>query len=144
MRQLLLPLLLLTVLSGCATKITTPVPAPPVRDPAAASLDRAISVPTGSAKVGVEAPAAKPVYGTRTSVSFLGDAAVLLKNVADSGSGWKFEQVGPPPYLPIYVQVNVKDASFQDFLQNIADQLAQRADIELGAKRITLRYRANN
>jgi hypothetical protein len=132
---------LLTLLAGCAAPLP---PVVPVRDPAAVALDDAINSSAVNRKVGPETKAPDPVYGAKTSVSFLGDAAVLLKNAATgSGPDWKFEQSGPAPHLPIYVQVNVKDVAFTDFLRNVAEQLGQRADIELGAKRITLRYRAN-
>ena len=132
---------LLTLLAGCAAPLP---PVAPVRDPAAVALDEAINSSVAKRKVGPETKVPGPVYGSKTSVSFLGDAAVLLKNAAaGQGQDWKFEQTGPTPYLPIYVQVNVKDVAFTDFLRNVAEQLGQRADIELGAKRITLRYRTN-
>lgn len=130
------------VLTAC---VTPPPAAPAPQDPAATALDQAILTKPASRPIGPETQVAMPVYGPKTTVSFLGDAATLLANTAKgSGPDWKFEQTGPQPHLPIYVQISVKEVPFVDFLRNVAEQLGQRADIELGDKRITLRYRANN
>ena len=116
-----------------------------IQDPAALALDRAIRSTAPIRIVGPETRPSGPIYGAKTSVSFLGDAAVLLKNAAaGSGQDWTYAQTGPLPHLPIYVQIDVKEVDFVEFLKAVADQLGQRADIELGNKKITLRYRANN
>lgn len=132
-----------TFLSGCAVP---PQPTAVVaNDPAASALDLVLRTTMPDRSVGPETRPSVPVYGIKTSVSFLGDAAVLLKNAAaGSGQDWTFSQTGPLPHLPIYVQVEVKEVPFVGFLKVVAEQLGQRADIELGNKTITLRYRANN
>lgn len=128
-------------LTGC---VTTPPAVAPAPDPATVALDQALIRTDPPKPIGPETRVALPVYGPKTTVSFMGDASTLLGNAAKGrGPEWKFEVVGPQPYLPIYVQVSVKDVTFVDFLRGVAEQLGQRADIELGEKRITLRYRSN-
>ena len=140
--------LLLVALSACKTPPPAPAVAAKGADPAQSSLDAILKGKPGvvnPSASGPEAAVAVPVYGDKTSVSFMGDASTLLANAAKArGAEWKYELAGPQPRLPIYVQINVKNVSFVDFLQNIAGQLGQRADIELSDKRLTLRYRAAN
>lgn len=128
-------------LQGCAA----PPPAPVVQpDAAAVAIDLALQRKAGEKPIGPETPVAAPVYGASTTVSFLGDASTLLANAAKGrANGWTFVVAGPHPRLPIYVQINVKAVSFTAFLQDVADQLGQRADIELNGKTITLRYRSH-
>lgn len=129
-------------MAGCKT---APTPVVTVEDPAAIALDRAIVLASPARVIGPESPKAVPIFGPKTSVSYLGDAGVLLKNAAaGSGTDWTYSQTGPFPHLPIYVQIDVKEVAFNDFLKSVAEQLGQRADIELGNKKITLRYRAIN
>lgn len=124
---------------------TSPLPAPVKVDPAGVAVDNVLRLKAVNKAIGPETPIGVPVYGPKTTVSFLGDASTLLSNaVRGIGSGWSYEAVGPQPHLPIYVQVHVEGVSFSAFLQNIAEQLGQRADIELNGKAIKLRYRANN
>ena len=128
------------LLSACST----PPPLSEVKpDPATATLANLLRDKAAATPIGPETPVAGPIYGSQTSVSFLGDAATLLANAAKGrGPGWKFEAVGPQPHLPIYVQIHVKDVTFAEFLKSVAEQLGQRADIELSNQSIKLRYRA--
>lgn len=128
------------LLAGCAA----PVVVEPVKtDATFSAMDRSlIALPTLKL-IGPETTVAAPIYGALTSVSYLGDAATLLESAAKGrGDGWRFEVSGPQPHLPIYVQISVKQVLFNDFLKNVAEQLGQRADIELGDKVIRLRHRA--
>lgn len=130
------------VLSAC---MTPPVSVADKADPATIVLDKALLPKGALSPVGPEVLAVKPVYGEKTTVSFLGDAATLLADAAKGrGNDWKFVMSGPQPRLPIYVQVNAKGVLFADFLKDVAEQLGQRADIALSGNTIELRYRANN
>lgn len=129
-----------STLFGCQT----PPPLPATPDPASVQLDVAMAPKTALKPIGPETRVAVPVYGAKTSVSFLGDAAVLLADAAKGQAGWTFQITGPQPRLPIYVQVSVKEVPFADFLKDVAEQLGQRADIALNGKAIELRYRGNN
>ena len=130
------------LMQACAVKAPAPADRP---DPSGVSIDLALKVKSADKPIGPETPVAAPVYGEKTTVSFLGDASTLLSNAAKArGTGWAFEVAGPQPRLPIYVQIDVKNVPFVDFLKNVADQLGQRADIEVSGKKIKLRYRAHN
>lgn len=132
------------VLQAC----TAPAPAPSKKiDPAGVAIDQSLEIKENGKPIGPETVVPAPVFGPNsTSVSFLGDASTLLANAAHKrGDGWKFEVTGPHPRLPIYVQVNVKNVTFVAFLKDVAEQLGQRADIEVvGGKNIRLRYRAHD
>lgn len=125
---------------------TTPPPAPSDRvDSASASIDQVLKRKGSEKLIGPETAVPAPVYGDRTTVSFLGDASTLLANAAKgAGSGWTFSVTGPQPHLPIYVQINVKNVSFAEFLLGVAEQLGQRADIEVDGQNIKLRYRSHD
>lgn len=148
MRQIFLACCVLALsssigLTGCASPAA--VAAPEKMDPAAVSLDQALSKKAALRPAGPEVAPALPTYSDKVSVSFLGDASTLLSDAAKGrGTDWTFQVTGPQPRLPIYVQVNVKEASFQDFLRGVAEQLGQRADIALNGKSLELRYRAQN
>lgn len=130
-------------LQACSTP--PPAPAPSKVDPASVLLDQALAEKPGVKSIGPESAAPAPQYGAKTSVSFLGDASILLANAAKGrGTDWTFKVTGPQPRLPIYVQISVKDVTFNDFLKDVAEQLGQRADIAVNGKSIELRYRAQN
>lgn len=129
------------VISACQSPPVAP--AEKTLDPTFVALDTALEKKQAAKPIGPETKVAPPVYGPKTSVSFMGDVQVLLANVAKGrGTDWTYEATGPHPHLPIYVQVNVKDVTFAAFLTNVAEQLGQRADIELKGKVIKLRYRS--
>lgn len=129
-----------TALQACMAPVAKVDKSP---DPATVSLDNALAVKKPLAAVGPETPAPKPIYGPKTTVSFLGDASTLLADAAKGrGVDWSFEVTGPQPHLPIYVQVHLKDVTFAEFLRNVAEQLGQRADVDWSGRSIKLRYRS--
>ena len=146
MMRTTLPLALLSLLSvliaGCQAPPSAQGPANV--DPAAAKLDTAIQ--TGSKTpvrvVGPETVAPSPVYAPAVTVSYLGDSRVLLDEVAKA-NGMTFTVTGPMPQLPIFVQINVKEVPLEAFLEQVARQLSQRADVVIrsGRKTLELRYR---
>lgn len=120
-------------------------PQPPVKptaqDVVAQLIDSEVATANAQRQIGFETEVLRPVYGNEiTSVSFAGDALQLLENAA-RGMGKSFLVTGPQPRLPIFVQINVKAVTFENFLQQVARQLGQRADIELSDKLIELKYR---
>lgn len=145
MRTLRFPYLLtLSLLGACQN---TPLQQAPAVDPAAQKLEAAIkSVPPAAAmSVGPESAFAKPVYSPKVTVSYLGDARNLLEDAA-KGNGMTFLITGPEPRLPIYVQIHAKELTLEAFLEQVARQLSQRADVVMrnGRKTIELRYRGSN
>jgi uncharacterized lipoprotein YajG len=141
-KSLLFALVSTLLLTACVTPPAAKVVGP---DQAESQLDAAIKLKSADKPVGPEVVVALPVYGKKTTVSFLGDASILLANSAKGmGSDWTYQVGGATPHLPIYVQVNVKDVEFSAFLQIIAEQLGQRADIELSGKSIKLIYRSQS
>lgn len=138
-----LPIALLSLLiAGCQTPAMS---VPAKVDPTAAKLDSAIQTPSKAATVGPEVLATAPTYSPKVTVSYLGDARLLLEETAKS-NGMSFTVTGPLPQLPIFVQINVKDVPLESFLEQVARQLSQRADVVLrnGRKTIELRYRGVN
>lgn len=125
--------------------MTPPVVVPVAQDPVRVSLDRLLARKATQKPEGPEVSVPRPKYGDRVTVSFLGDASTLLSDaVKGRGEGWTFTVGGPQPRLPIYVQVNAKDSSFNAFMSDVAQQLGQRADIVMNGTAIELRYRAQN
>jgi len=131
---------LLTALVGCAEK-----PITSQADPALASVDGAIErsakdLPefTGSSTV---KPKAAKESGPTISLDYAGEAKVLIKRLAVANS-MNYSVFGPQPYLPLFVVINVKDASLHDVLRDIGEQFGERADLALGDKSIEVRYRA--
>ncbi len=126
---------------GCAAP-----PAPPPKvvapDAAAARLEAALAQRAAEpAFSSSDSRAAKARYGKdATTVTYWGDASVLLKDAAQA-MNMEFKVGGPHPRLPIYVQVAVKDVSLQAFLRDVAGQLGGRADVILSSTSIELRYR---
>lgn len=130
-----------SLVMGCATPVPAPVVAPP--DPVAQRLDGSISSGHVLPPQGPEVPVRKPVYtAASTTVSYFGDASVLLAEVAKS-QNWQFQVTGPTPRLPIFVQVDEANVPLAAFLSRLATQLSQRADIVIEAGVIDLRYRPN-
>jgi uncharacterized lipoprotein YajG len=142
----LLLVLVSMFLAACVSPPAAKIVAP-ARDQAELQLDAAIKLKAADKPVGYEVAVSLPVYGAKTTVSYLGDASLLLSNAAKGiGNGWVYQVGGAQPHLPIYVQVSVKEVGFAAFLTNVAEQLGQRADIELNAngKTIKLVYRSHN
>lgn len=130
---------LLVALVGCAQ-----TPAATQADPALASVDGAIERSTKDlpefTAASTAAPKAAKEKGPTISLDYAGEAKVLLKRLAVA-NGMSFAVLGPQPYLPLFVVVNVKDSSLHDVLRDIGEQLGERADLALGDKSIEVRYR---
>lgn len=131
---------LIVALVGCAQ--TVPVAK---TDPALASVDSAIErstrdLPEFTASSTSKASAAKE-KGPTISLDYAGEGRVLLKRLA-AANGMAFAVLGPQPHLPLFVVVNVKDASLRDVLRDIGEQFGERADLVLADKSIEVRYRA--
>lgn len=125
---------------GCAAP-----PSPPAQvvapDAAAARVDSALAQRAAEPALSSDSRAAKARYSKdATSVTYWGDASVLLKDAAQA-MNMEFKVGGPHPRLPMYVQVAVKDVSLQTFLRDVAGQLGGRADVILSSASIELRYR---
>ena len=131
-------LALLLLMAGCQTPPVTPVAV----DPSAAKLDGVILAGSTARDAGPEVIATAPVFSPTVTASYLGDARMLLEQAAKA-NGMVFTVTGPMPQLPIFVQINVKNASLDAFLEQVAHQLSQRADVVVRNKRktIELRYR---
>lgn len=128
-----------SIVGGCAAPVPAPAPATP--DPVAQRLDGSIASQRVLAPQGPEVPVRKPVYtAASTTVSYFGDASVLLAEVAQS-QGWQFQVTGPVPRLPIFVQVDEANVPLAVFLSRLATQLSQRADIAIESGVVELRYR---
>jgi hypothetical protein len=139
-----LPVALLTLLiAGCQTPLLKPAPVP--IDPAAVQLDAALQTTTTARVLGPETIAPTPIYTPAVTVSYLGDSRILLGEVAKA-NGMTFTVSGPMPQLPIFVQINVKEVPLEAFLEQVARQLSQRADVVIrnGRKTLELRYRGGN
>ena len=134
--------LLLGACSAPPPIVQTPQP----KDPVAAQIDVLMSAPAPSPlirrNVGPETPVPKAIYTPTVTVSYLGDARILLDEAARA-NGMTFAVSGPQPHLPIFVQVHVKDLAMEAFLEQVALQLSQRADLHFrkGRKILELRYR---
>lgn len=78
--------------------------------------------------------------GPTISVSFAGDARVLLRQVA-AARGVGYEVRGPEPRLPLFVIVDVNNVTIEQLYQDIGSQMGQRADLVLKNNGIEVRYR---
>lgn len=76
----------------------------------------------------------------KVNVSYQGSAADLMKAVAAS-RGEGFKVTGPQPHTPIFVFVESKDVSFDEFLADLSKQFGQRADIVRTDAGFEIRYR---
>lgn len=74
------------------------------------------------------------------SVSYQGDIVALMEAVA-SARGKTFNVTGPTPRPPIFVFVNAKELTFENFLRDLDKQLGQRADLVMGDDYFEVRYR---
>jgi hypothetical protein len=134
-----LSIVALSLLVGCQTP-PPPAPQPVPVDPVATQIDAVIATPGPAITLGPETPAPKPVFAPTVSVSYFGDVKLLLDQAAKA-TGMVLTVTGPHPHLPIYIQVNVKQVTMEAFLEDIARQLSQRADIVWRKGRNTLELR---
>lgn len=137
--------LLLVLLAACASPpAPTPVPLKRVlQDQESARLlssaiQRAERLPEATSSA--DATAAPAVMtGKSLSINFVGDAKDLLRRVA-AARGLSYEVQGSPPYLPLFVVVNVKNASLEAFMSDVGAQFGQRATLALSNGAIEVRY----
>ena len=130
----------LCALAGCATP-PPPPPAPP--DESRALLERAIGrsaiLPTETASADAK-PARAVMGGQSVSISFAGEAKDLLRRFSAARS-LSFKVRGPQPYLPLFVIVEAKNVSVDEFLTDVGAQFGQRADLAITNETIEVRYR---
>lgn len=104
-----------------------------------AALQRVADQPRWSSSI--EDRAAFASFNTdEVNVSYQGAAADLLTAVAAS-RGKTFKITGPAPRIPIFVFVETKNQSFEEFLGDLDKQFGGRADAVLGDHHLELRYR---
>lgn len=129
-----------SILAGCAS-VELP---PPETDPEAAKmLSSSIARVDSLSKSTSSADAtARPAVmdGKAMTINFAGEARDLLKQVAAT-RGMTFQVRGPQPYLPLFVVVDVKGVSFEEFLSDVAMQFGQRANLALTDTTVEVRYR---
>lgn len=138
-----LPILILApvFLAACAS---APAPQPEKGDAESAGLltsaiERAKGAPAHTATADAKAPAAT-MGGGSVTITFAGEAKDLLRQMAATRS-LEYKVRGPQPHLPLFVVVDVKSVSFEEFLTDVGAQFGQRADLVLTNKSIEVRYR---
>lgn len=138
----LLTLISILALAGC---VTAPAPAPALQSDIesaqllSSALNRVEKAPSRTSSADAKATPAK-MDGSDLSISFAGDAKDLLRQVA-SARGKKFKVLGAEPHLPLFVIVDLKNTSLEDFLTDVGAQLGQRADLAITDGTIEVRYR---
>jgi len=129
------------LLSACTT--TIPAPAPKEDAESAQMLSSAISrvaaAPASTTSADAKAVPAQ-MAGGRITVNFAGEAKDLLRQMA-SPRTVEYKVRGPQPHLPLFVIVDVKNVTFEEFLTDVGSQFGQRADLVLTNKSIEVRYR---
>ncbi len=78
--------------------------------------------------------------GQSVSISFAGEAKDLLRKFSAARS-LSFKVRGPQPYLPLFVIVEAKNVSVDEFLTDVGAQFGQRADLAITNETIEVRYR---
>ncbi len=101
-------------------------------------MKRAEALPSGTSSA--DAKMKPAVMDGAISINYAGDAKDLLKQMS-AVRGKTFSVRGPQPYLPLFVMVDVKGVSFEEFLTDVGSQLGQRADLVLTNNTIEVRYR---
>lgn len=129
-------------IAGCSTP---PAKAPPgspdaVRVELEKSMDRIAKQAPHTGHADVKAPESDLNSNSITIRNYQNDAARLLSRVA-AARGLKFLINGPEPRLPLFVSIDIVDASLEDFLGAVGHQFGQRADIVLTKETIEIRYR---
>lgn len=129
---------LLTLLAGCAMP-----PAPPPVDEVSVALEgsikKVVDTPAFTASADGKAPAVQ-AKGPKISIVFHGDAVNLLQRVCAARS-LDFKVTGPMPRREIYVGVDMKNASFEEFLAEVGGQMGQIADLAFTDRGVEVRYR---
>lgn len=135
--------LLLVVLPALLLACASPPPAKPPAEPDAVTVRLDAVTRTAEARRDIHADTVRPAAHfswDRVEVDYFGDAAVLLRQMAQ-GVGMQFAITGPAPHLPIFVQVSSKGERMDEVLRKMALQLGGRADIAVRDTVIELRYR---
>lgn len=119
---------------------------PPVAqesDKTGVALDEVLNEQSSAKIVRADAkPAPAVMSGPALSMQFTGEARTLLKQVA-AARGMTFKVLGPQPHLPLFVLIDAKSVSLEDFLVDVGSQMGQRADVVLTANSIEVHYRGN-
>lgn len=125
------------VLQGCATTVAQPK----VSDKSGAQLDKVIAerLPLRTASPDYDAIPAQ-LQGAISINDYAGEAKVILKKMAIA-RGLKFSVRGPHPHMPLFVMVNVKNATLEEVLTDIGSQMGQRANVVLTSTAIEVHYR---
>lgn len=131
---------MVAALAGCAS---TPLP-PAKPDESRVLLENALKrveqLPASTASANAKAPRPAAV-GPKISMSYAGEGKALLKQMA-AARGLKFNVRGGQPHLPLFVIVDVKDVTLEEFLTDVGAQFGQRAALALTNEAIEVRYRA--
>lgn len=131
----------LVSLAGCTTPpVVVPVQKSEVAEALERSLARVHQMPDHTTSMDAKAKDATLAGGSITIHSYQNEAAKLLSRVA-AARGMKFLVRGPEPRLPLFVNIDVENVSFEEFLATVGHQFGQRADIVLSNDTIEIRYR---
>ncbi len=114
---------------------------PKVSDQSGAQLDQVIAqkMPARTASADHDAVPAQ-LHGSISINDYAGEAKVILKKMAIAQS-LKFAVRGPHPHMPLFVMVNVKNATLEEVLTDIGSQMGQRANVVLTSTAIEVHYR---
>lgn len=126
-------------LAGCASP---PAPEPgvdEVRVQLEESIKKVQAQPEFTASADRKAPQAR-ADGPTISVVYHGEATNLLRRIAAS-RGIGFKVVGPHPRRDMFISVDMRDASFEEFLSEVGHQFGQLATLALTDAGIEVRYR---
>jgi hypothetical protein len=127
----------LSLMQGCATA-PTPMAGP---DKSGEQLDRIIGqgLPKRTSSADMGAHAAK-LNGAISINDYAGEAKSLLRKLAIA-QNLRFAVRGPQPHMPLFVMVNVRNATIEEVLQDIGSQFGQRANVILTSTAIEVHYR---
>lgn len=131
--------LLAAALAACSSTPLTPEKPDESKLLLEKALSRADALPANTASADAT-PAKAQMAESRISMNYAGEGRTLLKQVA-AARGLKFNVRGAQPHLPLFVIVDLKDVSFEDFLRDVGAQFGQRASLALTDEGIEVRYR---
>ncbi len=110
-------------------------------DKSGEQLDRIIGqgLPKRTSSADMGAHAAK-LNGAISINDYAGEAKSLLRKLAIA-QNLRFAVRGPQPHMPLFVMVNVRNATIEEVLQDIGSQFGQRANVILTSTAIEVHYR---
>jgi hypothetical protein len=126
-------------LAGCATPPEPVKEVDEVRIQLEKSIQKVQALPEFTDSADRKPPEAK-AEGPTISVVYHGEATNLLRRIAAS-RGVGFKVVGPHPRRDIFVSVDMREASFEEFLTDVGHQFGQIATLVLNDAGIEVRYR---